>query len=124
MRRWRRHPGVRGVVVLHHRIGCYRVCRLEAIPNVASVGTDLPEFSEVAQRNVCRVPTARNPHFTIFQQPERCAHQVGAGELHAGPLLASKLSLAGKEESSRKEDNSGQGKDGPAGAIAQGGNGQ
>ena len=33
-------------------------------------------------------------------------------------------SLAGKEESSRKEDNSGQGKDGPAGAIAQGGNGQ
>ena len=33
-------------------------------------------------------------------------------------------SLAGKEESSRKEDNSGQGKDGPAGAIAQGGNGR
>ena len=33
-------------------------------------------------------------------------------------------SLAGKEESSRNEDNSGQGKDGPAGAIAQGGNGR
>ena len=33
-------------------------------------------------------------------------------------------SLAGREESSRKEDNSGQGKDGPAGAIAQGGNGR
>ena len=33
-------------------------------------------------------------------------------------------SLTGKEESSRKEDNSGQGKDGPAGAIAQGGNGR
>ena len=33
-------------------------------------------------------------------------------------------SLAGKEESSRKEDNGGQGKDGPAGAIAQGGNGR
>ena len=33
-------------------------------------------------------------------------------------------SLGGKEESSRKEDNSGQGKDGPAGAIAQGGNGR
>ena len=33
-------------------------------------------------------------------------------------------SLAGKEERSRKEDNSGQGKDGPAGAIAQGGNGR
>ena len=33
-------------------------------------------------------------------------------------------SLVGKEESSRKEDNSGQGKDGPAGAIAQGGNGR
>ena len=33
-------------------------------------------------------------------------------------------SLAGKEESSRKEDNGGQGKDGPAGAVAQGGNGR
>ena len=33
-------------------------------------------------------------------------------------------SLADKEESLRKEDNSGQGKDGPAGAIAQGGNGR
>ena len=33
-------------------------------------------------------------------------------------------SLAGKEESSRKEENSGQGKDGPAGAIEQGGNGR
>ena len=33
-------------------------------------------------------------------------------------------SLAGKEESSRKEDNSGQGKDGPARAVAQGGNGR
>ena len=33
-------------------------------------------------------------------------------------------SLAGKEESSRKEEDSGQGKDGPAGAIAQGGNGR
>ena len=33
-------------------------------------------------------------------------------------------SLAGKEESSRTEENSGQGKDGPAGAIAQGGNGR
>ena len=33
-------------------------------------------------------------------------------------------SLAGKQQSSRKEDNSGQGKDGPAGAIAQGGNGR
>ena len=33
-------------------------------------------------------------------------------------------SLAGKEESSRKEDNGGQGKDGPSGAIAQGGNGR
>ena len=43
----------------------------------------------------------------------------GSGE---GETTAS--SLAGKEESSRKEDNSGQGKDGPAGAIAQGGNGQ
>ena len=33
-------------------------------------------------------------------------------------------SLADKEESSRKEDNGGQGKNGPAGAVAQGGNGR
>ena len=33
-------------------------------------------------------------------------------------------SLAGKEQAREKEDNGGQGKDGPAGAIAQGGNGR
>ena len=33
-------------------------------------------------------------------------------------------SLAGKHEAREKEDNGGQGKDGPAGAIAQGGNGR
>ena len=42
----------------------------------------------------------------------------------SGEREATASSLAGKEESSRKEDNSGQGKDGPAGAIAQGGNGR
>ena len=49
-----------------------------------------------------------------------CAsHRRGSGERET-----TASSLAGKEESSRKEDNSGQGKDGPAGAIAQGGNGR
>ena len=33
-------------------------------------------------------------------------------------------SLAGKQQAREKEDNGGQGKDGPAGAIAQGGNGR
>ena len=33
-------------------------------------------------------------------------------------------SLAGKHEAREKEGNGGQGKDGPAGAIAQGGNGR
>ena len=42
----------------------------------------------------------------------------------SGERETTSSSLAGKEESSRKEDNSGQGKGGPAGAIAQGGNGR
>ena len=42
----------------------------------------------------------------------------------AGERETTASSLAGKEESSRKEDKGGQGKDGPAGAIAQGGNGR
>ena len=33
-------------------------------------------------------------------------------------------SIAGKQQAREKEDNGGQGKDGPAGAIAQGGNGR
>ena len=37
----------------------------------------------------------------------------------SGERETTSSSLAGKEESSRKEDNSGQGKNGPAGAIAQ-----
>ena len=39
----------------------------------------------------------------------------------SGEREATASSLAGKEESSRKEDNSGQGKDGPAGAMRKGG---
>ena len=48
----------------------------------------------------------------------------GVRERGSGERETTASSLAGKEESSRKEDNSGQGKDGPAGAIAQGGNGR
>ncbi len=55
----------------------------------------------------------------ISRVPGSCVRGRGSGERET-----TASSLAGKEESSRKEDNSGQGKDGPAGAIAQGGNGR
>ena len=48
----------------------------------------------------------------------------GVGGRGSGERETTGSSLAGKEESSRKEDNGGQGKDGPAGAVAQGGNGR
>ena len=64
---------------------------------------------------------ATNPVFnrdeTSVESQEVVVRGRGSGERET-----TASSLAGKEESSRKEDNSGQGKDGPAGAIAQGGN--
>ena len=57
----------------------------------------------------------------------RCSRVPGSGVIRgrgSGERETTASSLAGKEESSRKEENSGQGKDGPAGAIAQGGNGR
>ena len=57
--------------------------------------------------------------FALSRVPGSGVRGRGSGERET-----TASSLAGKEESSRKEDNSGQGKDGPAGAIAQGGNGR
>ena len=62
---------------------------------------------------------ARAPGINLSRVPGSGVRGRGSGEREA-----TASSLAGKEESSRKEDNSGQGKDGPAGAIAQGGNGR
>ena len=58
-------------------------------------------------------------HSVVSRVPGSGVRGRGSGERET-----TASSLAGKEESSRKEDNSGQGKDGPAGAIAQGGNGR
>ena len=66
-------------------------------------------------------------HLTPFlDEPRRDSRVPGSGVRGrgSGERETTASSLAGKEESSRKEDNSGQGKDGPAGAIAQGGNGR
>ena len=68
-------------------------------------------FIEVVQDAVDTTPASRVPGSGVRGR--------GSGERET-----TASSLAGKEESSRKEDNSGQGKDGPAGAIAQGGNGR
>ena len=59
---------------------------------------------------------AGNPSYRGSRVPGSGVRGRGSGERET-----TASSLAGKEESSRKEDNSGQGKDGPAGAIAQGG---
>ena len=67
-----------------------------------------------------RTPRGKSYSLTVFSRvPGSGVRGRGSGERET-----TASSLAGKEESSRKEDNSGQGKDGPAGAIAQGGNGR
>ena len=65
---------------------------------------------------------------TTYPDPRTRGSRVpGSGVIRgrgSGERETTASSLAGKEESSRKEDDGGQGKDGPAGAIAQGGNGR
>ena len=59
--------------------------------------------------------------------PEEDASRVpgsGVRGRGSGERETTASSLAGKQQAREKEDNSGQGKDGPAGAIAQGGNGR
>ena len=76
----------------------------EAGANTAPPGTY--HIKEVGDDEISRVPGS------------------GVRARGSGERETTASSLAGKEESSRKEDNGGQGKDGPAGAIAQGGNGR
>ena len=71
-----------------------------------------------------RIVKRLEEHFGWGLSPSRVP---GSGVIRgrgSGERETTASSLAGKEESSRKEDNSGQGKDGPAGATAQGGNGR
>ena len=56
---------------------------------------------------------------TISRVPGSGVRGRGSGERET-----TASSLAGKQQAREKEDNGGQGKDGPAGAIAQGGNGR
>ena len=82
---------------------CRDRIRLHAISS--SGGLPLP-FYTLTKASVSRVPGS------------------GVRGRGSGERETTASSLAGKEESSRKEDNSGQGKDGPAGVVAQGGNGR
>ena len=80
------------------------------------------------------VPVPESPDFHFFGKPAtrpRIYHihvsrvpGSGVRGTGSGERETTASSLAGKEESSRKEDNGGQGKDGPAGVVAQGGNGR
>ena len=82
-----------------------------AVVSVGSDGSFKVEVSLLAGPNIIEVVASRVPGSGVRGR--------GSGERET-----TASSLAGKEESSRKKDNSGQGKDGPAGAIAQGGNGR
>ena len=68
-------------------------------------------FIEVVQDAVDRTGMSRVPGSGVRGR--------GSGERET-----TASSLAGKQQAREKEDNGGQGKDGPAGAIAQGGNGR
>ena len=82
-----------------------------------------------SERNRLRTAPKRlhsqiNEHIGWLDSPRSRVPGSGVRGRGSGERETTASSLAGKEESSRKEDNSGQGKDGPAGAIAQGGNGR
>ena len=55
------------VMILHHRIGGYGIGTLKAVPHIMSVGADLPEFVNPAQRNAGSLSLARDPYFPIVQ---------------------------------------------------------
>ena len=69
------------------------------------------------------IPNLREA-FQAIEKGESRVPGSGVRGRGSGERETTASSLAGKEESSRKEDNSGQGKDGPAGVVAQGGNGR
>ena len=66
-----------------------------------------------------RRKTGRGPAAALSRVPGSGVRGRGSGERET-----TASSLAGKQQAREKEDNGGQGKDGPAGAIAQGGNGR
>ena len=66
-----------------------------------------------------RGPEAWKPPYPDSRVPGSGVRGRGSGERET-----TASSLAGKQQAREKEDNGGQGKDGPAGAIAQGGNGR
>ena len=63
-------------------------------------------------------------NLTSFETEESRVPGSGVRGRGSGERETTASSLAGKQQAREKEDNGGQGKDGPAGAIAQGGNGR
>ena len=78
------------------------------------------------QNRLTESPAAIRRSFCLSSKKVHQSRVPGSGVRGrgSGERETTASSLAGKEESSKKEDNGGQGKDGPAGAVAQGGNGR
>ena len=79
---------------------------------------DVVDFEETGPTAPFRLTT---PTVTIARSRVPGSGVRGRG---SGERETTASSLAGKQQAREKEDNGGQGKDGPAGAIAQGGNGR
>ena len=99
------------------------------------VPVPLASFSEqLATQAVNQGWGARDVFVTILLQEEAAGVDLRSAESRvpgsgvrgrgSGERETTASSLAGKQQAREKEDNGGQGKDGPAGAIAQGGNGR
>ena len=71
-----------------------------------------------------RMTNARKDHVTVQIADGSRVPGSGVRGRGSGERETTASSLAGKQQAREKEDNGGQGKDGPAGAIAQGGNGR
>ena len=81
----------------------------------------LGEDAPVSASTVARLKSKWNDELAqwLSRVPGSGVRGRGSGERET-----TASSLAGKQQAREKEDNGGQGKDGPAGAIAQGGNGR
>ena len=80
----------------------------------------LGEDAPVSASTVARLKSKWNDELAQWSRvPGSGVRGRGSGERET-----TASSLAGKQQAREKEDNGGQGKDGPAGAIAQGGNGR
>ena len=84
-------------MILYHRIGRDGIRPLKSIPYVTPVGADLTEFSKLALRNASGCLPAWHPNFPVIQQAHGAAGHVGAGELHADPLLVEELVLRNRD---------------------------